>query len=232
MLYAYKKQLILITILIILAGAGFAVYNYLHSFQYVTVNYDKSEGVVKLYGPADSKDTAPQTLIPNEKQKVKKGNYTLKWSGEHIAADEQSITVRDTPATATVIFRFSDAYLAELLQKEYPRITDVINQAYPKLPSLYTLSRAKLYDRGEWFGAVLTYKGKDSLNRDTLRLLAKKDNGAWKLMTTPPAPLLSTKAYPDAPQAVIQDINQPAPLPGAPHSPPLTANGDMISPND
>jgi len=230
MFHTYKKQIIIISILVVLTVTSLAIYSYINSFQFITIKYRTSEGTVKLYDASKSDGEPLRTVASNEQIKIKKGNYTLKWTGEHITLDKQSLQVKDIPVTETIIFTYSDQYLAELLKKDYSLITNRLNQSYPNISSLYTVSRAKLYDRGEWFGAILTYKGKDGNNRDTLRVIAKKDDGEWNIVSDPPSLLLSTKEYPNVPQNVIQDINLPAPLPGTLSSPPLTAEGLMNSP--
>lgn len=109
--------------------------------------------------------------------------------------------------------------LAKKLTTEQPTITAVLSAAYPKSATDYTMSSAKLYDKGQWFGAILTYKGSDSMNRDTLRVLMQKKNGVWILRTTPPELLLSAKKYPDIPKSILQSINKPVSLPGTDNSP-------------
>jgi hypothetical protein len=75
------------------------------------------------------------------------------------------------------------------------------------------MANKQLLGDGRWFGATLTYKGSDTANRDTLRVLLEKKDNLWTLRTTPPEPLLSTKKYPDVPKSVLQTINKPVSLP-------------------
>ena len=100
------------------------------------------------------------------------------------------------------------------LEKELPTITAVLTAAYPKSATDYTMSKPKLYEEGRWFGALLSYKGTDSMNRDTLRVLMEKKDGEWKLRTTPPEPILTSHKYKDVPVSVLKDLNKPVSLPG------------------
>lgn len=109
------------------------------------------------------------------------------------------------------------------LDKELETITLVLQSAYPKITTDYTISRGKLYDQGQWYGTTLTYKGTDTYNRDTLRVLMQKKDGIWTLRTTPPELLLSAKKYPDVPKSILQSINQPVSLPGTADSPTINA---------
>ncbi len=112
--------------------------------------------------------------------------------------------------------------LAARLKKEQSTILGVLTTAYPKIKTDYSINQGQLFGKGEWYGTTLTYKGTDSMNRDTLRVLMQKKHGVWTLRTTPPVPLLSTVEFPDVPKSVLQEINEPISLPGS-DAPPVTA---------
>lgn len=99
------------------------------------------------------------------------------------------------------------------LESEFPTIKGVLLASYPKVDTDYVMGNRQLLGDGRWFGATLTYKGSDTANRDTLRVLLEKKDNVWTLRTTPPEPLLSTKKYPDVPKSVLQTINKPVSLP-------------------
>ncbi|MFZ2545302.1 MAG: hypothetical protein WAW80_04960 [Candidatus Saccharimonadales bacterium] len=99
------------------------------------------------------------------------------------------------------------------LKQELPTITTVLTTAYPKATIDYTMIKSQLFGEGEWFGALLSYHGTDTLNRDTLRVIMQKKDGAWILRTTPPEIILSAKKYPDVPKSILQTINKPVSLP-------------------
>lgn len=103
--------------------------------------------------------------------------------------------------------------LQEKLATESPTIIGVLTTKYPKIATDYTIINSKLYKEGEWFGALLQYKGVDTLNRDTLRVLMQKKEGEWILRTEPPEIILSAKKYKDVPKDILKAINQPVSLP-------------------
>lgn len=103
--------------------------------------------------------------------------------------------------------------LPQLLAGEKPTINGILVAAYPKIATDYTIVNEQLYDQGQWYGAVLTYKGADTANRDSLRVLMQKKEGIWVLRTTPPQPILSALSYPDVPKSILQSINKPVALP-------------------
>lgn len=131
----------------------------------------------------------------------------------------QSSAPTTTP-TATPSIKID---LKAQLKTEQSTITGVILAAYPKIATDYTINPGQLFENGQWYGTTLTYKGSDTMNRDTLRILLQKKEGIWLLRTTPPEPLLSAKKYPDVPKKVLQTINKAISLPGTDTSPTVNA---------
>lgn len=113
--------------------------------------------------------------------------------------------------------------LVNKLKTEQATITSVLLASYPKIATDYIVNQGQLYDQGEWYGTTLTYKGTDTMNRDTLRVLMQKKQGLWIVRTTPPEPLLSAKKYADVPRSVLQSINKAVSLPGTDTSPSVNA---------
>jgi hypothetical protein len=103
--------------------------------------------------------------------------------------------------------------LSQQLTDQLPTIQGALTAAYPKISTDYTVGRGKLYGDGNWYGTTLTYKGTDTANRDTLRVLMQKKDGVWTVRTKPPQPMLSTTEFPDVPKSALQDINKAVSLP-------------------
>ena len=78
------------------------------------------------------------------------------------------------PATQTEAPLPTAEELITKLQAEQPAIDTALVAALPQVSTLYTVERGKLYVRGEWYGAILQYKGTDTSNRDTLRIVMQK----------------------------------------------------------
>ena len=55
---------------------------------------------------------------------------------------------------------FSDERLRSLLNKERPSIRKALNNIN-KLPQLYKIGEEALFEKGDWYGATLVYKGQD-----------------------------------------------------------------------
>ncbi len=122
-------------------------------------------------------------------------------------------TVEQSSPSETPVTKKSS--LTEQLLGEQQTILDILTIAYPKVKTDYTVNQGKLFDQGQWYGTTLTYKGNDTMNRDTLRVLMQKKNGVWIVRSTPPTPLLSAIDYTDVPKSILQAINQPISLPGS-----------------
>ncbi|RYF29645.1 MAG: hypothetical protein EOO17_00455 [Chloroflexi bacterium] len=136
-----------------------------------------------------------------------------------VVSSPQQPTPAPAPQQQTDSRPLSEQELDALLQTELPTLAEVLTTKFPAAVDLYTINQGKLYDRGQWYGTTLTYRGSDEDNRDTLRVLMQKKDGVWIVRTTPPQLLLSQKSYPDVPKTILQTINQPAELPGTTSSP-------------
>lgn len=136
-----------------------------------------------------------------------------------LLTQDSSAPKQPEPAKTTALPLPTDAELQAMLTREQPAIMAAIAKELPQLTSLYSLEREQLYHMGEWYGAVLQYKGDEPLNRDTLRMILEKKEGQWYLRTTPPQILLSRHDFPQAPVEMLNDLNTPAPLAGTDNSP-------------
>lgn len=189
---------------------------YINSFQKITITYNRSHGSIVLKSDVLRN---PITIISNQEITVKKGHYQLVTSGTNVKQTTEDIDVGGQPIKRTIYIPLDEGYLQKQLAVEQQAIDHAITNEYPAISNLYIVNPGKLYGRGEWYGTTLTYKGTDSDNRDTLRLLLKKETKSWLLVTKPPQPLLSAKQLSDVPSYILRDINKPAYLPGTTTSP-------------
>lgn len=153
--------------------------------------------------------TAPQQQAQNQSQRR-----------EVSESPRPSQTPTTTPAP-----RVPENQAVNTLESAQTAVTTLLATAYPKATTDYTMSSTKLDDSKKWFTAILTYKGQDTMNRDTLRVLAQKKDGEWILRTTPPEIILSVKKYRDVPEAILKSINKPVSLPGTDTSPTINQPG-------
>lgn len=214
LLKQYRKLIITFAaILILVIGVKLGL-DYLNSFQKATITYD-TEIIKKLeiYPAANTRNSlqptgdALQTITSGQEVTLKKGLYALKPTGPKINSDLIEVTLGDQPVSKELDVDFSDNYLASQLTKELDAITASIHASNGGIARLYRINNGKLYHHGEWFGTTLSYGGSDSLSRDTLRLVAKKQDGTWKVLTNPPQIMLSIKQFPDIPERILGKVN-------------------------
>ena len=76
-----------------------------------------------------------------------------------------------------------------------------------KTRSIINIQILIIYNQGEYYGATLNFRDQTSYQRDTLHILAKKENGKWRVLSLPPSPVLSAPKYPNVPKEILRKIN-------------------------
>lgn len=214
MLYKYRRLILIIGIALIAIISIWVTINYLNSQQKVTITFDTANvSKLELYKAYNTRNVVEtngnslQTIESGKTYTLQKGLYALKPAGEHIKTNLIQLDVKDKEVKQTIDISYTDTYLSELLIKENASIQKAINTANPRITQLYNVTQGHLYHYGEWYGAVLAYTGTDSLSRDTLRFVMKKEGDTWKMISTIPEISLSAKKYKDVPIEVLKAIN-------------------------
>lgn len=211
-----RNIVFLLAAAVVLLGVAQFVVSYVQSFQTVQINLSKNVSVT-VYKSGDNHDDPLDyatdkpiaSITASEKLKLKKGSYVLvSRENPDIKKILQGFSLEDRSETLTIYVQYSDSKLGDILKQEGGTIRAAIRAQVPNLQSLYDISREKLYHTGDWYGALLTYKGPASqLTNDSLRLIAKKDGQNWKVVTAPPQIVFSIELYPDIPQDIIREVN-------------------------
>ena len=94
-----------------------------------------------------------------------------------------------------------------ILDSERSDIENAIYNQYPNINDLYSIYNQAVYNQGEYYGATLNFRDQMSDQRDTLHILAKKENGKWRVLSLPPSPVLSAPKYPNVPKEILRKIN-------------------------
>lgn len=190
---------------IIVACIGmYAFWSYATSFQEVVFRFNAAQGYVEIVG------TDKQKLYPIDMQPVrlKKGDYAMRNVGKNIKPEARTQAVTGDTTTISIPFSYTDTYLEAMYIKERPAIETALYKQYPLAQTGYTLANAKLYHQGELYGATLTSNDQASDNADILRVLIKKKDNEWQVLSTPPTPVLSAPLYPGINRAILLDINR------------------------
>jgi hypothetical protein len=198
--------------------AGLFTAWYLTSYKSLVVTY-KNAHDVKIYKTAalnSGKDKKPAAAIASSGQEVKlrEGSYTLHYEGND-GYESRYVVVNVTQKHQKFSFApdYSDSKLQAMLKAESPAIQQALKNTFPDI-GLYEIQTGKLYDKGEWYGTALVYKGAYGPNSDMLRVVLHKENGSWIVKTVPPRITLSKFTYPDVPVDVLRDINS-LPIPAS-----------------
>lgn len=184
--------------------SAYAIWAYVTSFQEVVFRFNSDQGYVEIVG------SDKQKLYPVDAQPVrlKKGEYTTRNVGKNIKSDARTISIDSDTTTINNTFNYTDAYLQTSYVRESPAIEALIYQQYPLAQTQYTIASGKLYHQGEYYGAILMANDRAGDNADTLRVLAEKTEGKWKLRSTPPTPILNSPSYSDVNRSILLDINR------------------------
>ena len=193
--FTSMRMMLTLGALLVLGGGSWLIH-YATSFSMVSLQFDGSLGSVQL------RSTSGQIIPmqPGTPVRLKKGDYTAIISGH----DREQIPIT---------IYYNTTHLASLLEREQAAISQAINQQYPQLHNLYTITHGQLYKDGTIYGATLTYHGPNSDQRDSLRILLTKRSGQWQVRTIPPQPLLSAPLLRDIPADAITAINRGQPIP-------------------
>lgn len=224
--------IVLITIIVIVAIIVKVIASYTDTLQKVTLTFDGNYvSKLELYKGYNTRNVPEktgsviQTIESDKEYTLKKGVYVLQPSGEHLDTSLIELTVGDSVVKKTIDVDYAASYLAQLYESDKDTLSAIVSDANPKIAGLYVINQGRLYHHGEWFGTTLSYTGTQSLLRDTLRLVAKKENGTWKVVTKPQI-TLSTVEYPDVPKSVLEAVNDiDLGVPTIVNSQPSTATG-------
>lgn len=155
-----------------------------------------------------------ENVSSGQEIRLPKGLYTVYYKGSpgyedryiEFELSEQNQKLQINPS-------YNEEKLRENLDSEFTSIKKSLEDKYPQIGDLYDIKKGELYSRGEWYGTTLVYKGTDSANRDTLRVVLNKDgSGQWTVKTDPPDIVLSKRVYQDIPDEVLRAVNtQPVP---------------------
>ncbi len=204
-----KKLITLLVIIVVTIISTVYILSYINSQQFITVKYKNISKVTIQKFKQGVRWTQDATVIPKsgEKIKVPKGDYLLKYTGSNgYASKYENITIQDKPVVISLDPDYSQDQLVDMLDQDFDTIKAALGAKYQNIGD-YIIEKGKLYKKGEWYATTLQYIGDNYYNYDSLRLVMKKENGSWKLITDPPSIVISSRNYPSIPVDVLQDVN-------------------------
>ncbi len=200
-------MLIAVSVLIV---AGFIVYS--SSFGKINLKFiNKDSGVVVDIYKLDKKDLSKKLIKTIDSPgliELRKGNYQLISGGDNnFEAKKINFVVSSKIIDVTVDPNYSEMKLQSLLHNSLVSIKKAMNTQYPRISSDYTISKSKLFKKGEWYSALLV-SNESGLNSDTLRIVLRKKSGEWVTVTTPPQIVINSHDYPGIPKVVVDSTNK------------------------
>lgn len=209
-----RKQITILVVVSALLIIGAMSYSYITSFQRITVrtSQDATGSTVKIYKKEADQQPVAENIGLDTETKLKKGIYVVEFSGSDYEKQRIDVTLGESPQTVVITPRYSQNKLGDMFSAEKPDIYRVIHREIPQTTDNFEISEGKLYQLGEWFGGKIHQRQTSEEERqgyiDTFRVVLKKENGEWKIVTDPPEIIISHVKYPDIPRDILVDLNK------------------------
>lgn len=201
-----KKLLIPITLslaTVMLVVIGVSYWNSLHRVSFTLENTSS----ITIF---NSEGKELNRLSSNSDIRLQSGDYYVIPEGEDISNDKISFSVKDEDKTVNINPPFSDEYLNNLIEDEIKDIQQAISSRYTEVFKSYSLNKGTLYQRGDWFGGLLSPNVSSSRQRDPYRIVLHKKDGEWQVVRRPEY-ILTASRYSEVPIEVLRQINRIVP---------------------
>lgn len=209
-----KKYIIIALSVIAIAIITAFIFVQTGSYHKVTFSFGEDVTGGTLYG-IDG-ETADHTIKGDELQKITNGSevslanggYYVIPEGEKVAKDLISFTVADKDMTVNITPGYSSDYLKSAYATEQPAIQAAMDAAFPLIATAYTAKQGALYEKADWYGAILTKNVADPRDeRDFYRIVMHKTENGWKVIGKPELVLTSAE-FKDVPVALLRSVNK------------------------
>lgn len=215
---SFKRfALIFIAAVVVIAGIVAAI-RYFNTFQTLDITFSEFSVKKATIYPAKIgdgsvaleyyKDRPLNTVSKNSQLTLKKGDYIIiSDAGTVYRSFIHSVHLGDNPNRITVSQDYTKQKLDNIAITESSRIKEVLTKKYKRI-GLYAISPGKAYKQGQWYGTTLVYKDQsDAYQGDTLRVILKKENNQWSVVTDPPSISISKIVFPQIPGDVVSDVD-------------------------
>ncbi len=201
-----KKYIILSVAIVTTLITSVVVIQYLNSFKDISFVIKQSGIELDIYKKSDSK-TIVKKLTSDSKISLQKGDYYYIVKSPMFDSTQYQFSVTDSNNDITVDPNYSAAYLASVLLDEKPAIDNLIKTTYPTDINNYSFITEQLFQKGEWYGAVLRnniyIQGGLS---DPYRIILHKVNNTWTIVHYPEI-VVTTSNNPNVPVDILNQVN-------------------------
>jgi len=200
-----KIHIIIISVITLLIISGAFILSCLASLHSVSFIVKQPNLTVSVYTKSN-KAKINSFTSDRFSLSLPKGDYHYVIDGKNIDGNAINFNVDKSDITINIDPDYSSAYLSSLLATEKDSILSVIKNTYPAIISNYTISGAKLFKKGEWYGAVIRQIVDPRSTADQYRVILKKENGKWVMIHYPE--IVVTKInFPNVPIEVLTAVN-------------------------
>lgn len=201
-----KKYIIISIAIFSTLITSMVVFQYLTSFKDISFVIKQSGIEVDIYKKTDSK-TIIKKLTSDSKISLQKGDYYYTVKAPMFDSTQYQFSVADINNNINVDPNYSDSYLASILLDEKPAIDNLIQTTYPTSINNYSFITEQLFQKGEWYGAVLrnsvyTQGGVS----DPYRIILHKVNNVWTIIHYPEI-VVTTSNNPNVPVDILNLVN-------------------------
>lgn len=191
------------------------VYSYTNSFKEVQVNIPPGSSV-SIYKNTPEEDdpygynengSPHKQVSSSQKLKLKKTTYIAVVTGPVNEYKDPKVRfeVRDDSRSVDIHPNYTEAKLAALLTNERVDAQKQLISRYPKIRSQYTIVSERLYQLGDWYGAILKPLNPDA---DSLKVIMKKTDGKWISVVKYPSISIGQPSHPDVPLEVLEAVDR------------------------
>ena len=208
------KLILIYTSMVIVVGVGFGLYSYFTSYQYLIMQVpEERQEFVSLYkaeggdGRYIKKEDEEIEVEFNTDMKLDRGLYLAEYTQEGFEPQTREINLDEEIINFSFEYKISKPALEIILDANTDDIHIAMEQKYPGILTRYSILEEGVYGDGNWYGAILESTEKDSLQRDTVRVVLRNEAGTWNIAAKPYISI-SKDEYPEIPEDLLDQINK------------------------
>lgn len=208
-----RKYFLFFIAFLVIILVSFLYIRHINSQQKITIQF-KNVNNIKIQEDYVANKTPRNTRVilgsieNNKPYALFKGNYIISYTPDNgYERKDIYVSLFDKEKYIRIDPYFTEEKLESLKRSEFPKIKTTLQRKLSAIEKNYTIYPGKLYGRGEWYGTTLQYIGGNPETADTLKVIMKKENNNWNIMTQPPSISFSKYHYKDIPQYILDDVN-------------------------
>lgn len=202
-----KKNILISSIIIVIAIISLITYQYFSSFKEVSFSIKQTGLTVDVFKINKDNNQKINSFSSDTKLSLQNGDYYYIANGEKFDSTHHLFILTNSIKTITIDPDYSSAYLASVLTAENTAIQAVIESAYPTAIKQYDIFSSQLFQKGEWYGGLLKYRTSDPNDvKDPYRIVMHFENNKWVIIHYPEIVVTKTND-PTVPVEVLNAVN-------------------------